>query len=502
MRFEVTDTGIGLSAEEIKKLFQPFVQADTSSSRKFGGTGLGLAISRKIVELMGGRIGVQSAAGHRRRPSGLKCRSPCRRSPPSNAVFPAWCFCRRSWPCPIRSQRQSLVEQLQSWGVVCRAVADAKELGRSLRHDLRAAVIPLVICDDEMLALGGEDLRRLLAANQERVQCILLASPAGSLGADAAGLDRPVHVLLKPVREQPLFDALVAVVTGIQPELDRQVEALATQTEQLAREPGGPKRTAISDVRILVAEDHPFNRKLCHLMLENFGARAEWAVNGREAVEKFSPGQCDAILMDCNMPELDGFEATAAIRKIEVEKKVARPVRIIALTANALVGERERCLAAGMDDYIAKPFTTQQLFNALLAAAPPAAGNGNGNVPVAETFSPVRLEQLCNELERGAVMDMVGDFLNEFPDRLAEIRRLAAAGQWPELERAAHSLKGLVALFGFPKLSEQFLAIEDGAEAADAGRVKTALADLDALAGPAAQQLRGWLKNNRRQAGV
>ena len=191
---------------------------------------------------------------------------------------------------PNASLRESLVEQLRGWGVVCRAVATPAELARALRHDLRAAVIPLVICDDEMLALGGEELRRLLLENQERVQCILLASPAGSLGEDQAGPAGFANVLLKPVREQPLFDALVAVVAGQNPGLE-PARASAGDTEFMPREAARAKRTAISDLRILVAEDHPFNRKLCQLMLDNFGAHAEWAVNGREAVEKFSPGQ-------------------------------------------------------------------------------------------------------------------------------------------------------------------------------------------------------------------
>jgi PAS domain S-box-containing protein len=496
LRFEVTDTGIGLGPEEIQKLFQPFVQVDTSSSRKFGGTGLGLAISRKIVEMMGGRIGVQSTAGAGSTfwfelPFGVPVQPPIERS------FPGLVFLQAVVAVPNPSQRQSLVEQLQGWGVVCRAVANARELAVALQHELRAAIIPLVICDDEMLAQGGGELEALLAENKARVQCILLASPAGSLGADAAGPDTQANVLLKPVREQPLFDALVGVVSGTRPAADSPLANGPGQEEPATPAAAGAKRTPISDLRILVAEDHPFNRKLCQLMLDNFGAQAEWAVNGREAVEKFSPGHCDAILMDCNMPELDGFGATAAIRKIEAEQKSPRRARIIALTANALVGERERCLAAGMDDYVSKPFTTQQLYHALLAAVP---GGADGGTPQSERFNPDRLEQLCTELDRAAVADMVGDFLTEFPDRLTEIHRLNEAGKWAELERAAHSLKGLVALFGFQTLSERFLAIEDAAEKADPAGVKAALAVLDEPANTAAEQLRGWLKNTRSQS--
>jgi signal transduction histidine kinase/CheY-like chemotaxis protein/HPt (histidine-containing phosphotransfer) domain-containing protein len=503
LRFEVVDTGIGLTGDDIKKLFQPFVQVDTSSSRKFGGTGLGLAISRKIVELMGGRIGVHSTPGAG---STFWFELPFA-VPPQPAIersFPGLVFLQTVVAVPTASQRKALVEQLQGWGVVCQAAADARQLAHSLRHDFRAAIIPLVICDDEMLTQGGEELRRLLAENQERVQCILLASPAGSLGADAAGPEFAATVLLKPVREQPLFDALVAIVSETKPAVECQVAAVTPPADTATTESAGPKRTPISGLRILVAEDHPFNRKLCQLMLANFGARAEWAVNGREAVEKFSPGNCDAILMDCNMPELDGFGATAAIRKIEAEKKVARPVRIIALTANALVGERERCLAAGMDDYIAKPFTTQQLYQALLASTPSEI-KGGGDVaseaPAGKVFNPARLEQLCTELDRAAVADMVGDFLTEFPARLAEIHRLNETAKWPELERAAHSLKGLAALFGFPKLSERFLAIEDSAEVADIGKVKDAMVGLDDPANTAAQQLRDWLKSTRHRSG-
>jgi len=285
-----------------------------------------------------------------------------------------------------------------------------------------------------------------------------------------------------------LFDALVAAIAEKKPELTKPV--LLPGDTSFAR-PGTavPKDTPVAALKILVAEDHPFNRKLCQLMLDSFGARADWAVNGREAVEKFSAGGYDVILMDGNMPELDGLEATAAIRHLEVEKKAARPVRIVALTANALVGERERCLAAGMDDYLAKPFTAQQLYRSLLPAVRPEEMVEGKN-----DFA--RLEQLCTELDAATVAEITGDFLKELPDRLNDIQRYHAASQWPELERAAHSLKGLALMFGLQSLSTTFLAIENAADAQDAGRVQAALTSLPEQANTGVCQLRAWLESH------
>jgi PAS domain S-box-containing protein len=489
LRFEIIDTGIGLTPEQTRKLFQPFMQADTSSSRKFGGTGLGLAISRKIIELMGGRIGVHSAAGAG---STFWFELPLV-VPPQPAIersYPGLVFAQAFIAAPNASLRESLAERLRGWGMDCREVATKEELLRILRHDLRATVMPIVLCDDEMIEQGGADLRQRLAENRGQMQCVLLAGPTVMLDRDQNDLAQFASVLLKPVREQALFNALVDVVAGKKPEAVPPVH-LPGDAESIRREPAA-KHTPISSLRILAAEDHPFNRKLWQLMLDNFGARADWAENGREAVDKFRPGQYDAILMDCNMPEMDGNEATAAIRHLEEEHQVARRVRIIAITANALVGERERCLAAGMDDYLAKPFTAQQLYQSLLAAvpAPPPSDNDhhNGN----NNFNTDQLEQLCGDLGCASVCDMAGDFLNELPDRLKEIHRLHAAAQWPELKRAAHTLKGLFALFGYRLLSETCLAIEQAAGEADGHRAGAALEGLAAEAEKAIAHLRDW----------
>jgi two-component system, sensor histidine kinase and response regulator len=488
LRFEVTDTGIGLTEEQIQKLFQPFEQADNSSSRRFGGTGLGLAISRKIVELMAGRIGIRSVPG---RGSTFWFELPLAAPMPAGADlhFPGLVFTQSIIAVPGASLRESLVEQLHGWGLACRAVATAPELSLALRRDVQAAVVPVVILDDEMLAAGGEDLRRQLAENQERVQCILLAGPmAPSRGEENTNPAITGHVLLKPVREQQLLSTLAGIFAGPKPAAGKITPAEpAADSAPADPESTASRRTAISDLRILVAEDHPFNRKLCQLMLENFGARADWAVNGREAVEKFKPDGYDAIIMDCNMPEMDGFEATTRIRHLEAEKKAGRRARIIALTANALVGERERCLESGMDDYISKPFTTQQLYSALVAAVPPAG--------VEKQFNPARLEQLCKELQRPAVLAMAGEFLDSLPGRLTEVRQLQTAGQWVELQRAAHALKGLVAMFGLQPLADNFRTLEHAAKAADPQRALALVTSLDQQTQAATEQLRVWLQS-------
>ena len=489
LRFEVTDTGIGLTEEHIQKLFQPFVQADTSSSRRFGGTGLGLAISRRIIQLMGGRIGVTSKPGTG---STFWFELPLvvPDQPRLVQYFPGLVFIQAVVAVANASLRDALAEHLRGWGVDCRAVNTSAELARVLEHDLHATVLPILICDDEMLASGGETLRQLLAEKQENLQLILLTSPVATISGKETDLSIFSVVLLKPLKEQPLFDALTSVVLGNKSN-GAPLLHHPDDTEFIRRQEAKARHTPISNLRILAAEDNPFNRKLCQLMLDTFGARADWAVNGREAVEKFKAGHYDAILMDCNMPELDGHEATAAIRQLEREAGAGGHVRIIALTANALVGERERSLAAGMDDYLSKPYTAQQLYQALLAAAKPEADEAG------HPFDSARLEQLCSELDAGSVTEMAADFLKELPDRLGELQQLKAAQEWPELERAAHSLKGLTLMFGFPVFSKTFLDIEERARQRDAEGVQPPLDQLAAQSEAASRQLNDWIKQQR-----
>jgi PAS domain S-box-containing protein len=484
LRFEVSDTGIGLTPEQIQKLFQPFMQVDTSSSRRFGGTGLGLAISRRIVESQGGKMGVQSTPN-----AGSTFWFELAFEVPEQAAVeqghPGLVFAQTIVAAPNASLRESLIEKLQFWGMDCRGIKTVQELTNVLRHDLHTAVIPLVICDEEMLGQGGKTLGNQLEESKEHALFILLTNPSAS-----ASLEESIHpifsdVLLKPVKDQALLDSLISLLAEQKSAQPRQ-EVEQDNNEIPAQTVAAAPQTAVSKLRVLVADDHPANRKLCQLMLETLNVHAEWAVNGREAVERFKAGGCDAIFMDIHMPEMDGLKATQTIRRAEADTGAKRPVRIIALTANALAGERERCIASGMDDYLTKPFTTKQLFTALQAAVQP------GTIEES-SLDQNRLEELCNELDRAPVVEMVNEFLGDLPSRLKEIQRLNEEEKWGDLEEGAHALKGVCAMFGLQLIRERLQAIEDAAEAKDPEQVHKAMVTLESCAQTTTEQLRDWL---------
>ena len=368
LRFEVEDTGIGISAEDIARLFTPFTQADSSASRRRGGTGLGLAISKRIVELMGGRIGVTSVPGQ-------------------GSTF---------------------------W----------------FELDIEVAEPP--------------------AAEPETV--------------------------------------------AANPPTGAEIFAPATVPAASSR-PG----------RILVAEDHDTNRRLALFMLESLGYRADFAGNGLEAVAAWEQFGHDVILMDCQMPEMDGFDATREIRRREAERSTpsAKRVRIIALTANALKGDRERCLAAGMDGYISKPFTSQQLSDALEqrgtrpGKTPPRPPKP---MPQAEgCFDPQRPAQLCAELGDEGVRAIIEDFLKDLPERIREIGTLNSAGRRNDVSRLAHSLRGISLSVGLVQLAEQLREIEDAAGSVEETRLPQLLQVLPGSSNQAQIELRQWLDAHQPQ---
>ena len=341
----VADQGMGIPADRLPRLFQSFSQADASTTRAHGGTGLGLAISKKLVELMGGRIWVESTEGVGSRfqfTADLPVAEGARPTAPL-AEEPRLAGRVMLIVDDNATNRRIVSAYARAWGMEPRAVATAEEALGVVRAGER---VDIAVVDHHMPGMDGTTLAREMRARAPQVPLILLSS----LSERSTGSGLFSAVLVKPVKMSPLFDALVGAF------VPRAAVAHATQA---------PVQPPQADTRILLVEDNGTNQRVATLMLKTLGYRADIASNGLEAVAAVSRERYDVVLMDIQMPELDGLEAT---RRIRAELPADRQPRIVALTAHALEGEREKCLAAGMDDYLTKPLDRKALAAALVRA--------------------------------------------------------------------------------------------------------------------------------------
>ena len=351
---DVVDTGIGIAPEVQERIFDRFAQADGSMTRRYGGTGLGLAICKRLVEMMGGRIGLDSAPG-------VGSRFHVELSLPQSAALaeiavPADSLAgmRILVADDNRSNREVLCAQLRNWGAAAVSVDGGAQALQAM-NSAAAAGMPfaLGIIDQLMPAMTGLELAERIRARPElgAPPLILLSGMAGlpdKRELDRAGVQFSIH---KPPRRAELLAVLQAARA-------RPRAAVAGGRREAAAAP--PVRL---HGRVLLVEDNVGNQVLARTVLEKLGLETALATNGREAVEKLATEEFDAVLMDCQMPVMDGFQATAAIRALRPASAPHLP--IIALTANAMEGDRSRCLAAGMDDYLPKPFSLQQMASML-----------------------------------------------------------------------------------------------------------------------------------------
>ena len=353
LTFAVRDTGIGLSADAIGKLFQKFSQADASTSRKYGGTGLGLAISKRLAELMGGTMWVESDGPDRGSTFSFTVKAP-------TAALPVQGRREFVGTQPRLQERRVLVvddnatnlrvlnPQMAKWGMSSRATESAHE---ALRWLEAGEVFDLAILDMHMPEMDGIALARQIRVLRSTLPLVLFSS----LGRREVGLDESLFdaYLAKPIRQSQLFDTLVNVLAN------QAAPRVAPTPIKAQLDPG---QAARHPLRILLAEDNVVNQKLALRLLHQMGYRADLASNGIEAVESVQRQNYDVVLMDVQMPEMDGLEAS---RQINARLKPNARPRIVAMTANAMQGDREMCIAAGMDDYLTKPIRVERLVEAL-----------------------------------------------------------------------------------------------------------------------------------------
>jgi signal transduction histidine kinase/HPt (histidine-containing phosphotransfer) domain-containing protein len=477
----VTDTGIGIPQARRDKLFQAFEQVDSSMSRKFGGTGLGLAISSRIVSLLGGRIWFDSEAGQG---STFHFTANVRPTAGSLPAFSVDALGLRGAPALVvednATYRRTLVEMLESWDMRVSAAPDARtavELLETRRPADPPFVVVLIDADMPQIdgfVLAGDIKKRFIRQVSHTVMLLTSGDRSSDVSrCEKLGLDA---YLMKPINQSELFDTLMEVFHGHRGE---------APLEEPAHD-----ATPVAALKILLAEDSLYNQKLAVALLQRKGHEVVVANNGAEAVGLSRSQPFDLVLMDVQMPEMDGLEATRTIR--EREAQTGAHVPIVAMTAQAMAGDRERCLEAGMDDYLTKPVRSAELYatiaqvvgrphapmiensvrepSATLSAPVPtasgAAGESNGAI-----VSPKRLGlgEALKSLDGDArlLTEIVRIFLVESPRLMADIESAIARSDGTVLRRAAHTIKGGLRMFGAEDAHELACRLESLGKAGD-----------------------------------
>jgi signal transduction histidine kinase/CheY-like chemotaxis protein len=462
LRFEVIDTGIGLTDEQQQRLFRAFTQADGSTTRRYGGTGLGLAITKQLAELMGGAVGVSSRIGKGSTFWFDVQLHPLASTATDTAEFEADLRGLRVLVVEDNATNRRIVErQLAAHGIVVASAPDGNAALRMLREAARREPFALALLDMKMPGMDGIELASNIRADPAlaNTRLIMVTSLGGSDEAERARGVGIAAYLSKPLRQAELLRQIArAMSAGV---------AASGHGAPPPDTPSTPVPLPMFDARVLVVEDQPVNRELTVAMLHKLGCRSEVAENGRLGVQAVREQRFDLVLMDCQMPEMDGFEAAAAIRLDEADRGPRLP--IIALTANAVAGDRERCLAAGMDDYLSKPYTRAQLHDVLgrwlQRAAGPAIGDDTSpaavpHAPVIDTAAVDSIRAIGGDDLLARMIDL---FKQDAPALLHKLRHAIADGNVDAVCAGAHALKSVSLNLGAFALGDLCKRIESDA---------------------------------------
>jgi CheY-like chemotaxis protein/nitrogen-specific signal transduction histidine kinase/HPt (histidine-containing phosphotransfer) domain-containing protein len=439
IHFSVTDTGIGIPIDRQETIFNAFDQAESSTSRRFGGTGLGLAVSSQLVGLMGGKIWVESQPGQ-----GSTFHFTARfavRPDKEDAV---------DSPSDVdlsgvnvlvvddnATSRKIIQEMLEGWKMPSETASGMAE-ATEIIAPAEGGKIPfdLILIDSDMPESDGFTLARWINdqdALDTHIIMMLTHSPGRSqIDFEELGIKANIT---KPIRSSDLLSAIMVSLGIAKPE----PKIVLKTPEEIAADS--------RSFRILVAEDTPFNQKFILRLLERWGHYAVIAENGREALEALSKDEFDLVLMDVQMPEMDGYDATRAIR--ESEKQTGRHIPIIAMTAHAIKGDRERCLKAGMDEYVSKPISSGMLLKTIEALLPEETKTSPASETVENDLPSFDKEALLNAFDHdwSFFKEAVDMFISDYPPMVNDLREALKAEDAVILRRTGHSLKGMVGNF-------------------------------------------------------
>jgi len=476
IRFSVTDTGIGILQEKVQKLFTSFTQTDASTTRKYGGTGLGLAICKKFVELMRGEIGVYSDQD-----KGSTFWFTLRLLKQHEG------FCETLRPGTnlhgLRvlivggnsTNRAVLDHYLSSLGIRCQCAGDGP-MALNLLNVAAKKYEPfdLAILDSMLPRISGLKLARVIRQNRKigSLKLMFLTSVGKSEAANLAKQTGIDAYLTKPIHFSTLVECL-ALLMGDAPEVGSSVSLVTPHT--LARRIAGQR------LRILVVDDNHINQKVTVSLLKKMGHRANVAGNGKEAIEAFKLVPYDAVLMDLQMPEMDGFEASIQIRAIEREQN--RHTAIIAVTAHARNEDREKCLASGMDDYISKPIKPEELRAVIARRVTRAKAS-----PLPDPFSkPPSGSDVFNLSEalaqvagnRELLSEIARLFLEQLPELLEETHQALSRSDYQSLSKIAHTLASSVGQLAAQRAFAAAKKLEEVGSQEDSSHIPEALAELE-----------------------
>jgi len=486
LHFVVSDTGIGISEEKQRTIFEPFTQADGSSTRKYGGTGLGLTISRQLIELMGGKIWLESVRGIG---SSFHFVIPLEIDP---GAFPSehTLFFQPGARVLVLDDHSA---SLKIMGGMLRSLQLSPTLTSTASEAfvaLRAAKdqnqpFSLCLIDERMPDLDGFDFCRVLRQTGDQTAVVMMLSSAASRqdALRSRELSIATHVT-KPISQRELIAAVNAAARATEPPAAPQA-AVTSAAAQPAVTPSAPapvSKPAASGLHILVAEDNEVNQELMEYVLKRDGHKVTVASDGQQVLASLKNSTFDVILMDAQMPRLDGLETTAVIRR--QESSTGQHIPIIAITAHALQGDREKCLAAGMDEYLAKPVKSGKLLQVVRSLTSPHAEDDkdallSGGAPDSFFNREELLDHVGHDL--AILQRMVSVFVESTPRRMDAIGRAISMKDGATLENLSHKLRGSVTTFYSDTAVQAALDLEAAARRADFVSAQTSYLSLDRL---------------------